>query len=390
MTPRKADLRVAHQASCAHASKTALESLKGCSCRPKFYVSWRDHTGATRKSERTDDRQLAEKMLRAQQVEIDRGNIGYQETKQTTFPEWAAEYEEILEQRSVKAATRRAYGQTLDIGRDTIGHTNLRAIGASDLDRFVAGITGTSDAIKAKHLTQLGTCLATAIDYGYLAVNPVSPFKKRLRLRVPAGVPPFTDDEVERLVAAMADEEAVYVAVVKAAVATGARIGELVALTWDCVSLSEKRMEIRHTFSLLDGLTPPKDRDARTVYLTPAAVTVLEDWTARNEAQADGLVFPAPRAKHHLNADYLRKVVAAAMSTADIPKVNGESARGEIGRRPRKPLHSLRATYTRQMLEAGRSPLWVQSNLGHANLELTVNTYGQWTDDAMLAEAARE
>jgi integrase len=294
-----------------------------------------------------------------------------------------SEYEGILEQRDVKGATQRAYKQTLDLARDTLGHVNLRAIGFRDLDRFVAGIKGHSDAIKAKHLRQLSTCLATAVDYGYLGVNPVTQYKKRLRLRVPKGTPPFTDDEIKRLLAAMASEEKVYVAIVKAALVTGCRIGELAALTWDNVSLGGKRIEVRHTFDQVDGVVDPKDGEPRTVYLTPVAIALLEDWTRHTGAQASGLVFPAPRAKAHLNAEYLRKVVAAAMTTASIPSIDERSGR------PRKPLHSLRATYTRQQLEAGRNPQWVQARLGHSDLGLTIGVYGAWTDSAMLAEAAR-
>jgi integrase len=150
----------------------------------------------------------------------------------------------------------------------------------------VAGIRGTSAAIKSKHLRQLGACLATSSRYGYLDVNPVAAYKKHKKPKVPRGTPPFTDGEVARLLAAMAGEEGVYVAVVRAALTTGCRVGELVALTWDSLSLTEKRLEVRHTWNDVDGLTAPKDRDHRTVYLTPQALEVLEEWATRQGAGA--------------------------------------------------------------------------------------------------------
>ena len=76
-------------------------------------------------------------------------------------------------------------------------------------------------------------------------------------------------------------------------------------------------------------------------------------------------------------------VVAEAMRTAKIDKLD------ERTRRPRKPWHSFRSTFARQMLEQGRSPQWVQAQLGHATLELTYKVYGQWTEEAMAAEAAK-
>src|SRR5947208_583055 len=87
VTPRKATLRVAHQGNCPKASKTSLDSLRGCKCAPSYYVMHRDTSGATRKSARVKDRRLADKMLREKQVEIDKGHAGYQEQKSIAFPE---------------------------------------------------------------------------------------------------------------------------------------------------------------------------------------------------------------------------------------------------------------------------------------------------------------
>jgi integrase len=100
---------------------------------------------------------------------------------------------------------------------------------------------------------------------------------------------------------------------------SGARIGELIAVDWNNLSIAEKRVEIRVTYDQVDSVVPPKDRDNRTVYPTHAAVTMPEGWTAHTGAHSTGLVFSAPRSHHHLNADYLRKVVAAAMVGADVP-----------------------------------------------------------------------
>ncbi|HUY70773.1 MAG TPA: hypothetical protein VMV08_00900, partial [Gaiellaceae bacterium] len=77
MTPRKASLRVAHEKGCPVGQATSLDSLERCTCKPSYYVLWRDRTGATKKSPRVRDRRTADKALRAQQVEIDQGNIGY-------------------------------------------------------------------------------------------------------------------------------------------------------------------------------------------------------------------------------------------------------------------------------------------------------------------------
>lgn len=395
MTPRAASLRVAHQARCPHENKTALASLKtcgddcspacrGCSCKtPAYYVLWRDRSGATRKSSRVRDRRLADKMLREQQVEIDKGNVGYSEQKTIALPAWIAEWEAILERRNVKGTTRRAYMQTVNLAADAIGHAPLRQIGPAELRRFHDRIKDTTHATQSKHFTHLGACFSSAVDEGYLDRNPVTAFKKSLRLRSDSGTPPYTDGELERLHAAMVDEEDVYRAIVRALVATGARAGELVALDWRDVNLAEKTLRVRHTYNPVDGLTAPKDRDERTVYLTPEAETVFADWMKGKAVQTDGIVFPAPRSGGYVNLDYLRKIVAAAAKTAGIDKADERTGR------PRKPLHSLRATFARRQLETGKHPQWVEAQLGHSSLTLTINTYGAWSDEAMRHEATK-
>ena len=40
--------------------------------------------------------------------------------------------------------------------------------------------------------------------------------------------------------------------------------------------------------------------------------------------------------------------------------------------------HCLHHTYASLMLQAGESPVYVQRQLGHASIKLTVDTYGRW------------
>ena len=40
--------------------------------------------------------------------------------------------------------------------------------------------------------------------------------------------------------------------------------------------------------------------------------------------------------------------------------------------------HSLRHTFASLLLQQGESPVYVQRQLGHASIKLTVDTYGRW------------
>ena len=131
----------------------------------------------------------------------------------------------------------------------------------------------------------------------------------------------------------------------------------------------------------MDGRQLPKDGEQRLVYLTPAAVALLEQWTATCGVRPDNEpLFTSPRSGGRLDQRYLHRLVDDALTGAGIPKA------GEDGR-PRKPLHSLRASFTRIMREAGVDPSFVQAALGHSTLDLTENVYGRWGAAALRATA---
>src|SRR5260370_34794698 len=49
--------------------------------------------------------------------------------------------------------------------------------------------------------------------------------------------------------------------------------------------------------------------------------------------------------------------------------------------------HSLRHSFASLLLQQGESPAYVQRQLGHASIKLTVDTYGKWLPLGNLAEA---
>src|SRR5437868_2424548 len=97
MTPRRASLRVAHQAGCPNATKTSIDSLKGCKCKPSYFTFHRGRDGRAVKGARVKDRQVAERALRKVQVTIDEDRTDQARPKNETFDEWADEYLTIIE-----------------------------------------------------------------------------------------------------------------------------------------------------------------------------------------------------------------------------------------------------------------------------------------------------
>ena len=395
---RSATLRVAHQRDCASVNRTSLDSLKGCSCTPSYYTLHRDHHGRPVKGTRVRDRQVADRALRKLLVEIDEGRVGVGSLrrKTSTFDEWTAVYLENLERdKGDKLSTIRAYRATFGYARPALGGLDLDEIGLPELREVVRRIRerSGSDANLHKHLRHLRAALTAAVEEGYALSNPLTrKFIQGLRLTVPNRVESYTDVELAKVWPTMdaLGYEPVYVAVAKAAVATGARLGELIALDWDDINLSERVLEIRWHYDSVDGKVKPKDGEPRTVYLIEDeneainGVAVFERWTAHCGVRpGDSPIFPPPRgASGRLNGQYVSRLVQKACREAGIAE------EGEGGRK-RKPFHALRGTYTRICRETGYPDELIQHNLGHSTPVLTQQVYGQWSVDALRTAARR-
>lgn len=128
--PRTASLRVAHQRGCPNSTRTSLDSLAGCRCKPSpsYYTLYRDRLGKPVKGARVRNRQVADRALRKLLVDLDEGRVGIAQPARDprTFNEWADEYLVNLERdKGDKGSTIRAYRSTLGFARPIIGDLEL-------------------------------------------------------------------------------------------------------------------------------------------------------------------------------------------------------------------------------------------------------------------------
>ena len=205
MSPRRASLRVAHQHTCANATRTSLDSLTGCTCRPSYYVFHRARDGSSVKSERVTDRREAQKALTAKQAELDAGRSGVKRRPQVTFDEWAATWQGSLELANRRASTVRTYMLSVAFGREVFGGLYLHEIGNDELRQLVRKLKARKmrDVTIAKHLRHLSACFEAALaepENTGLDHNPVGRFRRSFVLDVqPSEANYFTDGELAKL-----------------------------------------------------------------------------------------------------------------------------------------------------------------------------------------------
>lgn len=165
-----------------------------------------------------------------------------------------------------------------------------------------------------------------------------------------------------------------YAVLIRLALVTGMRRGELLGLTWPCVGTDTLSIRYQEQYSADKGyyLGTPKTRTSiRTISLDHSTMKVLNDWRYYQQAYAEqlGNQFRNPNRLVLTNAfgtfvhpdNFRCRHWAAMCKAADLP--TGCT------------LHSLRHTAATLMLQAGVDIKTCAQRLGHANATMLLKVY---------------
>ena len=217
---------------------------------------------------------------------------------------------------------------------------------------------GLSNSSINKCLKVLGQILDDAITYGYLDGNPA-----RGRL-LKAGKPRRTwleADELADLLGAAGDHRALLGAMSLA----GLRVNELAELRWRAVDLPNGRLKVEKSKT---------DAGERLVDLSPG---LREDMTLHRGRsryiEPDDFVFATKNGTKRNRSNITRQILVRAVLAAN-------AAREKAGRPPIREHvtnHSLRRTFASLLYEAGASPAYVMSQMGHTSAQLALEVYAR-------------
>jgi integrase len=347
------------------------EDAEGCSCQPTYVVSVPEG-GKRRKLSVGKNRKIAERALRKLEVEIDEGSYRPQLNKR--FEQWGDQWLGSLEKP--KESTKDSYVSTIEWAKKAFGPKTVRTLTPSDVARMntLMREASLSDSTRAKHLRVLGACLRSAVENGYAARNPVRELprseKPRPEKREAAF---FTNEEIPRLFAEL--PEGMYRVLFEVALKTGMREGELAALTWGDVDLSESVIHVRQTCRR-GRLSRPKNHEIRDVLLTDDVVELLGRWWGElGRPDNSRVVFPGEGKHGYLEiSTVLRRELYPALKRAGIPREATEGRASGV----KRTFHSLRHTFAKRALESGAEISWLQRHLGHSSITVTVDIYGHW------------
>jgi integrase len=154
----------------------------------------------------------------------------------------------------------------------------------------------------------------------------------------------------------------VYGDLLRFALYTGLRVGEVSALTWKDVDLYERILTVNKTVYRVKGrmmiTTPKTAKSVRIVTMGETAVNILLN---RFEGRSvNELIFPSANGTL-LNYHNIRRVYKRVLEKADLPNDF--------------TIHSTRHTYATRLIKRGADVKTVSELLGHASVKFTHDIY---------------
>jgi len=234
-------------------------------------------------------------------------------------------------------------------------------------------------SVRYQHVV-LHKALQTAMKWGLVARNVADgvdvPRARQVEMQT------WDEYEVARFLEAAAGSR--YYALFHTALFTGMRRSELLGLQWRDIDFHQMHVS-RSLHQLRDGryvfAQPKSTRSRRTIALSPSSVLILKDHRDREEgiramlgmlSKGEDLVFSTPEGKP-LRPNTVSRAWTGLASRADVRVIR---------------FHDARHTHASLMLKQGVHPKIVQERLGHASVQITLDTYSHVAPG--LQEAAAE
>lgn len=253
-----------------------------------------------------------------------------------------------------------------------LGSRALRSISRFELKRLLvkeheAGV-GLSMVVKV-----LSMLFAAAYEDGLVPQHPARRLKKIFRVdELPAEPKAFTAAELARFLEASRAEPR-YDSLFRTMAFSGVRCGEARALQARDLDVEGLRLDVRRTFSEDKLSDSPKSGRARRVEI-PAELAAELAELADVALGLDAWLFPRADGSF-LRESSVRASFKRALSRAGLPS--------------RFTAHSLRHTYASLLIQQGARAEYVQRQLGHRSIALTVDVYGRWLEISGYAELDR-
>ena len=261
------------------------------------------------------------------------------------------------------------------------GAMELSQVSLEDVQRYVA-TKQQEGRLKAKTinntLVPLKEMFMHAVRWGYLRENPANYVEKpRVRHRE---MDFLTKEEIHRFLAAVSHDRYPFFLT---AILSGMRLGELLAMKWS--NLDWQRHQYFAKESLYKGkfVEPKSATSKRTMNLPLTLVKALRAHRGRQaeqklqleEAYQDhDLIFCTVLGKPWDRGNVVKRDFLPVLKKASLRRIR---------------FHDLRHIFATLLIDQGGSPKYIQAQLGHASIQVTMDRYGYPLSDVQQQAAQR-
>lgn len=357
-----------------------------------WVVDWTDR-GGKRHQPQFDTRETAD--AEAERIRV---TLRAQHGRTPELPDdttWTGLFERVMADRGdLKPRTVESYREIHQRHlKPVFGATPVRSLTRTRLKEFLRSqLTRYSrNTVRLMYAT-LHVVLGEAAEDGLLPANPVGGLARKLKLTAKVKArqsatkkKAMTREERDAFLAAAERAEPWRAPAWTVQVLTGLRPGELYALEEGDLDLDRRSLRVERTLSDEGGrVDTPKGGVGRDIDLSNEAVRILRAHLVRRREEKlrrgwKELPRPLFCSTAGTYADpsgareaFRRVCVAAGLTLERL----GPDGRPRVT--PRFTPHGLRHTYAALHLQAGTDVYYVSRMLGHADITLTVHTYGAW------------
>ena len=252
--------------------------------------------------------------------------------------------------------------------------TPITDVTGDSLEQFLVSLAERySDSVVKKVYSQLNIAMSTAVERDIIKDNPMSAsnFTRPKSGKKPKKVDAFTVEEQKKFIAILEEYKVPrgrnnYKNQILIELYSGLRMGEINALTPECIDFKNNVIHVRSTISHgIENRAYVKDgaktyEGSRDVPISRKLKPVLEQALEQMSDNQLGFIFYDCNKDDVISTKQVNSFFRRVIDKAGIP------ARGQ---------HALRHTFATRCIEAGVSAEVLRKWLGHKNIHMTLDTY---------------
>lgn len=217
---------------------------------------------------------------------------------------------------------------------------------------------GVSPPTLRKLLITLGGIFRYAVSKRYCDYNPVREIEKP-KVTKKKEVDCLKPAEIRALVDNAAAQK--MKTLFTLAVMSGMRQGELIGLKWTDIDWFNCQAHVRRTFNHGRLYEPKTVASRRAIDLGPSVMAKLKKWKISCLPTELDLVFHNKAGKPLDANNLVKREFQAALRRTKLREIR---------------FHDLRHTFANLLIDQGEHPKYIQAQMGHSSINVTMDTYG--------------